>query len=152
MRLARALATTVGLSSLSIAFNLSIKSDASTRCLSWSYSLATQKAAVFRTYGSASRRSCFVGGTVASTNSLTWMYDIVRSANALTNGFESCMSYDKSTKAFNDRSQPTYFFESWKCFQRNIWFHTGIIDQKQEAPITLRQHFDPIDQEPHTSS
>jgi hypothetical protein len=46
---ANALATTVGFSSFSIRFSLSIKSERSTRYLSWSYSFATQKADVFLT-------------------------------------------------------------------------------------------------------
>lgn len=73
VKLAKALEITVGLSSLSMEFNLSIRSERSTSDRSWSCSFATQKAAVFLTYGSLSLRRRLRGAIVASTKSFTAM-------------------------------------------------------------------------------
>ena len=104
IKAASALLTTVGFSSLSIMFKRSIKSLASTIARSWSYNLATVKAAVLRTYGSESFKSFLSGPTVASTNWRTWIYEIVRSASARVNGFESFKSSCNVGRAFNARS------------------------------------------------
>lgn len=63
-----------------------------------SYNLATQTAAVFRTYGSSSLKHLRNGSHKYSVILSTRMHPIVRTANARINGFESSQSYQKHGK------------------------------------------------------
>lgn len=60
-----------------------------------SYSLATQTAAVFRTYGSSSRKHFRNGSHKYSVILSTRIHPIVRTARARINGFESSQSCEK---------------------------------------------------------
>lgn len=58
-----------------------------------SYNFATQTAAVFRTYGSSSRKHFRNGSHKYSVILSTRMHPMVRTAKARINGFESSQSY-----------------------------------------------------------
>lgn len=63
-----------------------------------SYNLATQTAAVFRTYGSSSRKHLRNGSHKYSVILSTRIQPMVRTAKARINGFESSQSYGKKGK------------------------------------------------------
>mmetsp|Transcript_30978 Transcript_30978/g.34662 ORF Transcript_30978/g.34662 Transcript_30978/m.34662 type:complete len:207 (+) Transcript_30978:1428-2048(+) len=89
---ATALATTLGFESLMRSCNVSRKPRSATNSGAISYNLATQTAAVLRTYGSSSRNARFNGSHKYSVIRSTLIQPIVRTANARINGLASAES------------------------------------------------------------
>lgn len=101
---ATALATTVGLASLSRSRRLSRKPCCFTVGGEMSYSLATASAAVLRTYGSSSPSAFFSGGVKYSTIFSTRMQPMVRMASARMSGDGCSLSLTNELTAMMVRS------------------------------------------------
>lgn len=101
---ATALATTVGLASESRSRTPSMKPCCFTMEGEMSYSLATHRAAVLRTYGSSSPSAFFSGGARYSVILSTRMQPIVRMARARMSGLGCSLSFTNALTAMMVRS------------------------------------------------